>query len=59
MDYEWEQRNEQARQHDADMIDGEQCWLCLHIGLVYQSDRIGGELHAFKVCPECGAKREV
>ena len=53
------ERDWAARQHDADMVDRDQCWLCLHIGLRYERDVIGQETHAFKVCPKCGAKREV
>ena len=58
-DIEQEQRNVTALQHDADRIDREACWLCRHIGLIYQRDVIAGETHAFKACPRCGAKREI
>ena len=56
---EHERRNREAARHDAGMIGKMRCGRCGHTGLVYDSDRVGGALIVWAVCPKCGARREL
>jgi len=56
---EQRRRNAEAARHDAGMLAKARCGRCGHTGLEYDSERVGGALIVWAVCPVCKARREI